>query len=355
MELKRRKRIVIADITSLKSDNKSFGHFFYVAEMYNSIFDKRFDVTIAGGPIYASKFSNIMRLKYNVDLKEFNKRFTKILTKLKELINARRVLKDKNNDYIIFQDYSNTMLFLSILLFGSRSNIYLIQYKNELKSQMRRRIFNLIKNKIAGVIVSKESVGAEYGTPYIVVPDYIYLGKENETDQTACTYDYGVFGIIRKGKDVVGVAKQFSQSSLKLLIAGSIQDDEMRTELYAIASTSSNITLVDKYLPENEYDQLIKSTKCIILPYVDDYYNESSSGVIFDILFRRKPVITRRYEIFDFVSSQNLGMLYEELDEIDWTSMIAEDKYRQVQNDIGTYLEQHSKKREALVSFIDNN
>jgi hypothetical protein len=355
MESMRRKRMVIADITSLKSDNKSFGHFFYVAEMYNNIFDNKFDVSIAGGPIYASKFNNMKRLKYHVDLKEFNQRSTKIFTKLKELINARKVLRDKTNDYIIFQDYSNTMLFLSILLFGSRSKIYLIQYKNELKSKLRRTIFSLIKKRIAGVIVSKDSVGAQYGTPYIVVPDYIYLGKENDSSQAVCTYDYGVFGIIRKGKDVVGVAKQFQQSSLKLLIAGSIQDEEMRTALHEIASQSPNITLIDKYLSENEYDQYIKNTKCVILPYVDDYYNESSSGVIFDILFRRKPVITRKYEIFNFVSSENVGLLYERLDEIDWESMIEENRYRQVQNDIGAYLDHHSKKREELVSFIANS
>lgn len=349
----KRKRIVIADITSLKSGNQGFGHFFHVADMYTEIFESTFDVYIAGGPVYETKFMKLIKLQYDVDLKEYKHKVTKFFTKIKELLNAKQVLKNEENECIIFQHYSNIILFLSILMFKSKNKIFIIQYKNEIKSFMRRILFLLIKKKISGIIVSKDSIGKEYKIPYIVIPDYIYLGKESISDGV-CTYDYGVFGIIRKGKDVVGVAKLFVESNLKLIIAGSIQDATMKSELDKIALASPNITLINRYLPENEYDSLISKTKCVILPYTGCYYNESSSGVVFDILFRKKPVITRNYEFFKFVEDESVGVLFENLNDIDLNSLIEDNKYREIQSNIQMYLEKNSKMRIELMEFIGN-
>lgn len=352
--MENKKKLIIADITSLKKGKQSFGHFFNVAEMYSKIFENEYDVYISGGPVYKDKFDKLIPLKYDVDLSEFNNVISKIKTKIKELINARCILKENRDSIIIFQDYSNLSLFLSIYLFNSSNKIYLIQYKNEVKGGFQKIIFNKIKHKVNGIICPKESVGKEYGVPYIVVPDYIYIeGDTNKKYDDVIEYDYGVFGIIRQGKDVVGVANLFRESNHKLVIAGSVQDEMMLKELSYISSKSSNITFINEYLSKEKYSSLISKTKCVILPYVDDYYNESSSGVVFDILFRGKPVLTKKYSIFEFINKYEVGYLYDRLDNIDLNKFISDKKYNKYKENINKYLSNNKNYIDILVRFIN--
>lgn len=350
----KQKSIVIADITSLKKGNQSFGHFLHVANMYTKILQKEYSVYVAGGPIYQRHFKNILKLKYDVDLTEFERQTTKIFSKVKELLNTRELLKSTREDSnIIFQSYSNTMLFFSLFLFKTRNKVFLIQYKNELGSLINKLLFRLIRKKISGIIVSKKIIGEAYNLPYIVVPDYIYLGSDPQVNINE-PFDYGVFGIIRQGKDVVNVAKLFVNQNLKLIIAGSIQDSGMKKELEEIAVKNPNVTLINRYLPENEYNDLINKTKCVILPYSDSYYNESSSGVIFDILFRKKPVITKNFTVFKFVRDENLGILYDDLNQINLETLIEKENYNKIQVSINSYLKKNSKKKVELLNFIRN-
>lgn len=348
-----KKKLIIADITSLKNGKQSFGHFFHVADMYSKLFEDKSEVIIAGGPIYKEKFKNLILLKYDIDLREFGCIFLKIRSKIKEFLNARYVLKNVSNSIIVFQDYSNLILFLSLYFFKSNNKIYLIQYKNEIAKGIKKIIFKKISRRISGIICSKKSVGEVYKIPYIVVPDYIYYNDNMyNSNNEECKYDYGVFGIIRRGKDVVGVAKRFINSNLKLIIAGSIQDEEIKRELESLTSQYDNIKVLDEYLPVEKYNKLISKTKCVILPYIDDYYNESSSGVVFDILFRGKPVITRRYEIFEFIETYKLGYLYDDLVNLDLNMIIEENNYIQYKKNIIHYLKLNSQSGKLLGNFL---
>lgn len=347
--------IVVADITSLHRGKKSFGHFFQVAKMFEDIFNKNEKVVIVGGPVYEEYNGCKELLKYDVDLQELEAISTKLKAKLKEILNGIKVLKRYKNSEIIFQDYSNTSLFLAICLQKSKSDIYIIQYKSEIDFGVNSFLYKIVRKRISGVLCTKKEVGEKYGIPYLVVPDYIYTGSTENDDSKEneeYNYDFGIFGIIRKGKDIVGVAKRFVGIERTLLIAGSIQDADMQKSLEKLAKENPNITLVNRYLSEEEYGYMISATRCMILPYVDEYYNESSSGVVYDALFAKKPVITRRYETFDFVRIYKMGILYDTLNDIDFSEVMQEKDFLIYKRNIERYLTDNQAYGQRLKEFI---
>ncbi|MDO4190052.1 MAG: hypothetical protein Q4D29_13795, partial [Lachnospiraceae bacterium] len=101
-----------------------------------------------------------------------------------------------------------------------------------------------------------------------------------------------------------------------------------------------------------EYNNMISATRCIILPYVDEYYNESSSGVVYDALFAKKPVITRCYEIFKFVRTYKVGILYETLNDIDFSEVMNENDFLTCKRNIEAYLSDNQAYAQKLKEFI---
>ena len=47
-----KQRVIIADIASIKKDNKIFGHYGKVAKMYCKMLNEQYEARIAGGPVY---------------------------------------------------------------------------------------------------------------------------------------------------------------------------------------------------------------------------------------------------------------------------------------------------------------
>lgn len=333
--------VIIADITGLHKKENSFGHFFRVAKMFEEGLCQDYNVTIVGGPVYKGYSGNKEILKYDVDLQELQTTVGKVKAKIKEIFNGIVVLRRYKNSIIIFQDYSNTSMFLSICMQKTNSAIYVIQYKSEIDVGINSLLYRIARRRISGVLCTKNDVGEKYGIPYLTMPDYIYTdpdGAKKLELNNEYLYDFGIFGIIRKGKDVVGVAKKFVGIKRTLLIAGSIQDKNMKESLERLAKENENIIVLDRYLLEEDYNNMISATRCMILPYVDEYYNESSSGVVYDALFAKKPVITRKYEIFDFIRQYQMGILYDTLNDINFSEVMKDNEFSTYQNNIEKYL-----------------
>ena len=347
--------VIIADITGLHKNENSFGHFFRVAKMFEEGLCQDCNVTIVGGPVYKGYSGNKEILKYDVDLQELQTAVGKVRAKIKEVFNGIAVLKKYKNSIIIFQDYSNTSMLLSICLKKTSNSIFIIQYKSEIDSGVNAFLYKIARKRISGVLCTKKEVGEKYENSYLVMPDYIYTDCQNKCKQVENSeyrYDFGIFGIIRKGKDVVGVAEKFAGIERTLLIAGSIQDADMKKSLEKLAKENKNITVVNRYLSEEEYNRMISATRCMILPYVDEYYNESSSGVVYDALFAKKPVITRRYEIFNFVETYRIGILYNTLNDVDFSEVMQEKEFLTYKKNIEGYLSDNQAYAQKLKAFI---
>lgn len=347
--------VVIADITGLHKKENSFGHFFRVAKMFEEGLCQDYNVTIVGGPVYKGYSGNKEILNYDVDLQELQTTVGKVKAKIKEIFNGIAVLRRYKNSIIIFQDYSNTSMFLSICMQKTNSAIYIIQYKSEIDTGINSLLYRIGRRRISGVLCTQNEVGEKYGIPYLTMPDYIYTesnGAKKLESNDAYLYDFGIFGIIRKGKDVVGVAKNFVGIKRRLLIAGSIQDKNMKESLEGLAEENENIIVLDRYLSEEDYSNMISATRCMILPYIDEYYNESSSGVVYDALFAKKPVITRKYEIFDFIRQYQMGILYDDLDDVDFSVVMQESEFLACQKNIEKYLSDNHAYILKLKRFI---
>lgn len=348
------KKVIIADIVSLKKDNKIFGHYGKVATMYHELLKEKADVYIAGGPVYEKQFkslNNIIRLNYDTPIGNHSK-FKKMKYKYFSVINGVNLINNSTDSIIIFQPYSIVVISL-VLIFSNISNnkIYLISYKNELNSKFKKWIFKLIKSKVSGIIHSQKKLSTYYQLPSIVVPDYIYTNQNIVTVTDIPQYDFGVVGIMSEGKDIEGVIKRFSNTDYKVLIAGFFEDKTRFNKLNQIKT--DNITIIDKYLDDKEYEKCISNIKYIILPY-KDYYKNATSGVIYDILFKMKPVIAPNYDVFKFIEENEIGVLYSNsIENLDIsTSFLNIRSVDEINNHLLNYLENNKNNSNKIINFI---
>ncbi len=344
-------KIVVADNASLVKGNSGFGHYIKVAKMYCSVFKGKADVKIAGGPIYKTVVpEDLIELPYNIDIDSFENKRNRVLNKVKIIINSIRLFKNIDDEIVVCQPYSFFSWMIGICLCGKKKKIYLIEYKDELKSTLNRVLYRIAKKNISGIICPNRDVGNAYKKPYVIVPDYIYDGKSKKSSVLSeLSYDIGTVGIMSDGKDIEDVVTTYSNTETTVLIEGYFQDKQRLQKLKSIAT--DNIKIVDKYLTNQEYEEFFEKVKFVVLPY-SEYYKNASSGVIYDIIFHGKPVITKEFENFEFVQEYNIGVLYKKsLSEIDLNSMKDED-YNVMINGIENYLLKNQKSGDELLMFL---
>lgn len=345
--------MIVADILSLNINGKSEGHYFSVANNYYELFKDKCEVMISGGPVYCQKFKNIIKLNYDT-----NNTKLKILNKIKVLLNARHIMKEAGSDILVFQCSAVSTILLSLLLFKTNAKIYLIQYdKVIMNSKLKRLLYRMVKRKISGIICPGDEIGESLEIPYCVLPDYIYTGGEEVINCKSTEYDFGIYGILAKGKGIVEVAEYLSKFTYKVMIAGKVgslkEDEAMIEELKKICKNSKNITLKLGYLSDEDYDRYICKTKYTILNYSESYALRSS-GVIFDIIYRGRPVIAKNRKYVEFVKENQIGMVYDNLKDINWDELMTHNIYSDYQNNIRIYLEKQSKVVSKLVDFLLN-
>ena len=347
------KTLYIADIKSQSINGASEGHYFPVAANYYTIFKNSCKTLIAGGPIYATKFAtNTYLLKYNT-----NEQDSIIKNKIKIFRNMMDLFSHKNENYIIIiQSSAVATALIGIALFKrSQSRIYMIQYNTEcINSYFKRILFNIAKNKIDGIICPSKEIGEAYGIPFCVVPDYIYTNNKPTVfiPFTEKLYDFSVLGLICEDKGVIDVAKKFKNTKYKVLIAGKPQNENIKKELINICKNSPNIILKFSYLSEEEYDSSIKNSKYCILNY-QGAYSEHSSGVVYDILFKGVPVIGRKCKYLNFIEKNNLGIIYDDIQNLNPDTILEPAKYDFFLHEITIYYQKHNKYISELKKFIN--
>lgn len=346
------KRIVIADTTSLIRDGKGFGHYTKVAKMYNEMLKENADVIIAGGPLYSemTDSNHIIQLPFNTEVDKLSGFCNQIISKVRILINCLCLFKAVTDEIIVCQPYSFICLMLGIILKGKGKNIYLIEYKNELHG-ISAILYKVAKHKIKGIICPSEAVGRKYEISYMVVPDYIYYDgcvKKQSVDRNP-KYDIGMVGLMSDGKDIEDIVNTYSNTNVRVLIAGYFEDKERINRL--IKQKTDNIVIINEYLTDEEYEEFFYKVRYVVLPY-KEYYKEASSGVVFDILFHGNPVITKKYKNFEFIEDYKIGILYEHsLGEVK-LDLISPEQYTFYRNNINVYLNDNKKNAKRLCDYL---
>lgn len=343
-------RVYIADIRSSSNCGKPSGHYFTVAHNYQDMLFQQHDVYVAGGPIYRNAFSKYIGLPFDTK-RESNK----YLNTLRVIVNCIKALCLTYTGNVIFQCSAVSIIFLVLSIFPVKNKPYLILYDSNLISGGKKRLFDLCKKKLAGIICSNQIIGESTGIRYIVVSDYIFTKKSLVTENDKIRYDIGVFGIVSKGKGVLEVAQAAIKNNKTMIIVGRASTESKDAEdiavLRVLSKDHKNIQWIDDYIPDDMFNHYIKSSKYIVLNY-DSSYAERSSGVIFSALFNGRPVIARKWAFALILDQYNMGVLFDRIDDIVWDELLQDEVFYRYQNNIHKYLQIQMKEISALNSFI---
>lgn len=340
------KSVIIADISGFSKDGKPSGHYWKVANGYGAILKEKYNILIAEPKTYKGFIHhNIFFTKHHIrGLKEYN-----IIENVKKIffeINNFHQINRLDADIIIFQSSGFLSTLIGLLIFNTgKKKIYLIQYTNRLHSKKYSILFNKIKHKVSGVISGLENVGKVYSDNVLIMPDYIYSGKAAEY---CSKYEqpFLICGIMFDAKDIEQAVDVFNDRKDKLKISGYFHDENRFKHL--VKKVSENIEIENRYLNEDEYLKMIDKTQYVILPYKSHYEN-ATSGVIYDALFRLKPVITKNLKGMEFVREYKLGFLYEESIE---EFFDCEHEYGDYQKNIEKFINENVIASKMLIGFL---
>lgn len=347
------RRLIIADIKSPNFMGKCTGHFFAVAHNYYELFKENVETLVAGGPVYRQQFDKeLLSLPNDVLLCGESK----LKNKWKYFQNARTLFHEATGDTIVVQQGGVITSFLAIAMFYHRqSNLFLIQYSNEgLRSFIGRILYKLCKNKIDGIICPNDMVGSAFGgVPYCVVPDYIYIGNNDETSSSyeEKKYDVCFVGRIEEEKGVLDVARKIAGTKFRMIIAGKVSSEKLERELLGVCSTCSNIELHIGYLSDEKYRSYIRNSRFCILNYQGEY-SKRSSGVVLDTIFNNVPIIGCHCKALEFIGENNIGYLYDNLQMVDLADILTKNKYEEYIAKISLYKEKHVFFKEKLCGFL---
>ena len=348
------KRIIIADLKSNNNNGICTGHYYALAENYRDVFSPFCEVKIASGPIYLKRFKKeeMLLLPYDYIAGE-----SKIKNLIRIFFNARFLFKHVGKDDVVIVQQSQPAMILLVLLFTffGQCKLFQIQYSEE---PMRRFSFKVMmffaRKKIKGLICPNEIVGNAYRLPYIVVPDYIYVEKETNKPRIAYSekvYDFAFVGRIAKDKGVAEAVKAMGGKSYTLLVAGLPQNQEEENSLKDTAAKCSNIKLKLEYVDDDDYDNYINNSRYCVLNYQGTYV-ERSSGVVLDTIFRGVPIVGRKCRALQFVEDENLGFLYDDINEYNFSDLLNENKYASYLFSIDAYKLKFKKYRMKLVEYV---
>jgi len=343
--------LVIADVRSHYNKGICTGHYLPVAANYQEIFNGVRNVKIAGGPIYKSRFKDDEMMWLPWDVEGFT-----LKSKLHIFANCRSLFRKAVGCTIVLQHASLITACIGIALFYKRkSRLFLINYATEnFDKPIKRFIFNLAKRKIDGIICPTDGIGRASGLPYVVVPDYIFIGETERQSQISYSdkkYDFCMVGRIACEKNVAEVARVLAGTKYHVLIAGNPESKYLGEELKEISSKCTNIELHLGYISDEEYFHNLLFSRYAILNYTGAY-SERSSGVVFDTIFNEVPVIGHRCKSLKFIAENNVGCLYDKLQDLDFDDMLNEKSHRLYVENICRYRKEFAAYRQKLIDFL---
>ncbi len=338
------KKIIIADIKTLSPDGINIGgHPIAVANNYMEIFRER--CIVAGGYAITHNFpvSQTITLPYCIN-------HDSLLSKLKIFINAIVLFRKGRNQIIVLQQSTTITSFLCIALFyHCHSKLFLIQYNLEgFRSRVGKLLFKLAKRKINGILCPYDMIGDAFqGIPFCTLPDYIYTGNAQQTEipYSKRKYDICVVGRISPEKGVIEVARHYAKTKYHIVIAGKPQNEKIAKQLESACEGAENIKLHLGLIPNEEYYGYLRNSKYALLNY-SEVYSERSSGVVFDTLFNGVPILGKKCNALYFISENQLGGLYDCIENLDTESFFQEDIHNRLVCNIRIY-------RKSLNSFIN--
>lgn len=341
------KEIIIADIKNFVTDGTIVGHYFAVAENYNNLLGAQ----IGGGQVYIdNNFKNVFRLPWNTCSSD-----TVFQKKIKMLLNLKCLFSESKDKIVILQSSGIKTSFWGIKLFKKKhTKLVVLQYSiDSIDNPIKYLMYKLTAmNKIDGMISTKEDVAMRFGRPYCILPDYIYCTSDNKIEVKNKKYDLGMIGIISYEKGTLEVLRKFRNTNVRILCAGKPQDEHIRREIIRICEGCDNIVLDLRYLSNDEFKNYIKECRYCVLNYKDTYSNRTS-GIVYDSVFNGVPIIAQNCRAVSFIAENNLGYIYEDLNELDEEMIFDRDRYNIFLDNFENYFRKNQEYKNDLVRFLE--
>lgn len=343
------KKLYIADIRGNVIDGRISGHIVPVARNYKAVLCKDFDVRIAAGPAILNSFTHeeCEILPYNV-CGETTK------DKWHTFINFIVLLRKASGNPIIIQQSTTLTTLLAItFLYWWTSPLYMIQYNTDaLRSTIGKVINGIARWKLSGILCPTERIGKAYGTHYCIVPDYFFTNEHPYIlPKEKRRWDIGIIGGITANKGTVEAVRYLATTGLKVLVAGRVCEEGLEQPLREIAASCNNIELKLGFLSDDDYLKHIRESKFCMLNYRGTYFDRSS-GVVLDVLYNGTPVIGSRCEALKVVEEKNLGIVYDNLNDICIKQELTPERYSAYIESIKLFLSQQSEYKDKLLKFL---
>jgi ribosomal protein L30E len=147
---------------------------------------------------------------------------------------------------------------------------------------------------------------------------------------------YLIYGQIREDKGIYEFLKNESTKCLNITIAGKVVDQR----IFEFADRDK-LTIVDKFLSDQEISNLVDTHDFMLLPYPLEYTN--GAGTFKDSLSKAMPVICSNISIFqEIISLHHVGLIFKHPDEIaKMTKLITESDYKLLSQNCLTYAYQY--------------
>ena len=343
------KRVIIADIRSVKKDGDIPGHFVPVAQNYIDVLGNKYKVFVAGGDVYYKHFQkeSVIKLPYNIS-------GNSIIDKIKVFVNSWVLFNNAGKDIIIIQQASLVTTFLAIaLLYWSTGKLFLIVYNTAaLNTRLKKFLYYFAKRKISGIICSSKEIGDLYDKPFCKVSDYIKPYIPQFIPFNKKTYDFCILGGIYEDKGTVDAAKFFGGTPYKVIIAGKDNEPGIGKKMLEATEGANNIDLQMRYISSAEYSNYMSNSKYCVLNYRGTYFDRSS-GVVLDAILAGTPVVGAECKALDFVKKNELGYVYKDISDINLSNIMNQDTYDNYILNIEKYFNIQKEYAKELVLFID--
>lgn len=248
-------------------------------------------------------------LPKHILMKGHNSFFEKIANKKHMFDNLRLAFRQSDADIVwLFNVEYYVMLYLFLHKKPKAKlvcTLFLEQFSGSgIVGKIKSYIFSKARCKMDLII----SAGEGFKFPEcetVFIPDYydqpekfdIYRKLEKK-QQAVC------LGTMGDGKQLEEMVETFNRIGYPLLVAGRFYDKERFSKLKEMAG--SNISLVDKYLSDSEYLELLASSKYTVLPYSPIQYRKQTSGVLQEAVFVNTIPVTYQ-EILEGNDVQGVG------------------------------------------------
>lgn len=342
-------KLYVADIRGNVANGRITGHIVPVARYYKALFAGDCNVRIAAGPAILCSFdkSDCLVLPFNINGET-------LLDKLKTFGNFITLLWKSHRQPIVIQQSSSVTSFIAIAMFHWWTNrIYLIQYNTAgVNSKLKKLLYLLCKYKIKGLICPNENVGKTFGRPFCIVTDYIKTTMPTIKSFNERRWDICMVGSITKDKGVLEAAEFLADKKCMVLIAGQINEKQLENRLSEFRDKNSNLECHYEFVSDDDYESYIRNSRYCMLNY-GGTYRDRSSGVVLDNIFLGTPVIGKRCNAMDIVEINNVGYVYDNLQNLNIESVITKEKFDVYVKNIVKFYGRQKEYKENLKTFLE--